>query len=833
MAAKKKSTAKKPAAKAPAKSTRAKSGTRSGPKNGPRPAGESLVRTKAKRQTAAVLIFAAAVLLLCLVIIPGGSLWGMLHGLILGLFGVCSFVLPILMIYIAVVAAMDRPIGSISSKLWQSLALIILLASAIHVFTADIDGNYFAAIGQGYTDGTHLLSGGVAGTLLGYPMEYFFTDIGAKIIIILLIFVFLMLMTGTTILSLFHMAWKPVQKTRESIENAMIAGEEKRQNESATIDIDIGDGYIEMPQHPVRSEGDGGEGLSLTPSPKLEKLAKAARELQSDTPAEPDPLSLEEEPAPLDLIAGPLTRPGGPRSAGESAPAKNTADPAESAPASSPPPAQREDGYRYPPLSLLDEPRPTEEGAARKEQKVTADLLVGTLKEFGVQTSILGVSRGPSVTRYELQPSAGVKISRITGLADDIALRLAATGVRIEAPIPGKAAVGIEVPNRVSSPVCLRELIDSPDYHNAKSKLTVALGRDISGQIVLADLTKMPHLLIAGTTGSGKSVCTNSMIQSVLYRASPDDVRILLIDPKQVEFGIYNGIPHLLVPVVTDPRKAAGALGWAVTEMLNRYKTFADNNVRDLESYNAVARRSETMKPMPLILIVIDELSDLMMAAANEVEDAIIRLAQMARAAGMHLVIATQRPSVDVITGLIKANIPSRLALTVASQVDSRTILDSGGAEKLLGRGDMLFMPVGVSKPMRVQGCFVSNREVESVVDFLKSAGQNEYDEQISEEIDRLAESSGKGASKKGSGDEMDGDWDEMLPQAIEVVVEAGQASTSLIQRRLRLGYARAGRVIDQLEQKGIVGPHEGSKPRQVLITRQQMLEMDMNGEMD
>ena len=319
------------------------------------------------------------------------------------------------------------------------------------------------------------------------------------------------------------------------------------------------------------------------------------------------------------------------------------------------------------------------------------------------------------------------------------------------------------------------------------------------------------------------------MIQSVLFRATPDEVRILLIDPKQVEFGIYNGIPHLLVPVVTDPRKAAGALGWAVTEMLNRYKTFADNNVRDLESYNELARRSDTLKPMPLILIVIDELSDLMIAAANEVEDAIIRLAQMARAAGMHLVIATQRPSVDVITGLIKANIPSRLALTVASQVDSRTILDAGGAEKLLGRGDMLVMPVGVSKPMRIQGCFVSNREVESVVDFLKSGGQESaYDEEVAEKINELAENSGKNASKKGD-DDFDGEGDDMLPQAIEVVVEAGQASTSLLQRRLRLGYARAGRIIDELEQRGIIGPHEGSKPRQVLITRQQMIEMNLN----
>ena len=404
--------------------------------------------------------------------------------------------------------------------------------------------------------------------------------------------------------------------------------------------------------------------------------------------------------------------------------------------------------------------------------------------------------------------------------------------MRIEAPIPNKAAVGIEVPNKICGSVCLRELIDSNEFSVAKGKLTVALGKDIAGKIVLADLAKMPHLLIAGTTGSGKSVCTNSMIQSVLYRASPNDVRMLLIDPKQVEFGVYNGIPHLLVPVVTDPRKAAGALGWAVTEMLNRYKLFAENNVRDLQSYNALARKSDTLHTMPLILIVIDELADLMMAAANEVEDAIIRLAQMARAAGMHLVIATQRPSVDVITGLIKANIPSRLALTVASQVDSRTILDCGGAEKLLGRGDMLFMPVGVSKPMRVQGCFVSNQEVESVVSFLKSSEKQDYDENVMQEIERQAAASGKNNGKSaGDSDEVEGDGDEMLPQAIEVVVEAGMASTSLLQRRLRLGYARAGRIIDEMEQRGIVGPHEGSKPRQVLITRQQWLEMNMNRE--
>ena len=453
-----------------------------------------------------------------------------------------------------------------------------------------------------------------------------------------------------------------------------------------------------------------------------------------------------------------------------------------------------------------------------------------TLKDFGISTRVVAISRGPAVTRYELEPSAGVKISRITGLADDIALRLAATGVRIEAPIPGKAAVGIEVPNKTRGNVCLRELIDSTEFSKAKSKLTVALGKDISGGIVLADLAKMPHLLIAGTTGSGKSVCTNSMIQSVLYRASPKDVRMLLIDPKQVEFGVYNGIPHLLVPVVTDPRKAAGALGWAVTEMLNRYKIFAENNVRDLASYNEMAKKSETLQTMPLILIVIDELADLMMAAASEVEDAIIRLAQMARAAGMHLVIATQRPSVDVITGLIKANIPSRLALTVASSVDSRTILDTGGAEKLLGKGDMLFMPVGLPKPMRVQGCFVSNQEVESVVQYLKNSEEHEYDDKVIEEIDRQAAAAGKGGKASAGGEEIaDGDGDEMLPQAIEIAIESGSVSTSMLQRRLRIGYARAGRLIDEMEQKGYIGPTEGSKPRQVLITRQQWVEIAMN----
>ncbi|HIW73395.1 MAG TPA: DNA translocase FtsK [Firmicutes bacterium] len=801
---------------------------------------------KARRQTASVLLFFGALLLLAMVIIPGGSLWGALHRFLLGLFGVCAYILPALMIYIAVIIALDKPVGSVSGKLWQCVSLIVMVASAIHIFTFNVTTNYFSAIGLGYTAGKAIRGGGVTGVLLGYPLEYFFTDVGAKIIIILLIAVFLMLVTGTTIITLLRAASTPVKKAKQSIETAMIAGEERRR--AASIDIDLGEGYggdsgeeeDGLPAHPVRSQPAKNE--------KLEALGRAARELQEEQAgqegqAETDAVSLltleklgkmpDKLDIALDEVAAhpPVASPAAEKDAGAQKAAEGEKPDGKGfEPPKPEPPRAEDDDYHYPPIALLDEPRPFDDASAAAEQQSNADLLVKTLKDFGINTRVVAISRGPAVTRYELEPSAGVKISRITGLADDIALRLAATGVRIEAPIPGKAAVGIEVPNKLSSSVCLRELIDSAEFSKAKGKLTVALGKDISGSIVLTDLAKMPHLLIAGTTGSGKSVCTNSMIQSVLYRASPKEVRMLLIDPKQVEFGIYNGIPHLLVPVVTDPRKAAGALGWAVTEMLNRYKAFAENNVRDLASYNELAKKSETLQPMPLILIVIDELADLMMAAASEVEDAIIRLAQMARAAGMHLVIATQRPSVDVITGLIKANIPSRLALTVASSVDSRTILDTGGAEKLLGKGDMLFMPVGLPKPMRVQGCFVSNREVESVVQYLKSAEEHEYDDKVIEEIDRQAAAAGKGGRAPASAeDDADGDGDEMLPQAIEIAVEAGSVSTSMLQRRLRIGYARAGRLIDEMEQKGYIGPTEGSKPRQVLITRQQWVEMAMN----
>lgn len=530
--------------------------------------------------------------------------------------------------------------------------------------------------------------------------------------------------------------------------------------------------------------------------------------------------------------------------------------------------------YLKPPITLLKPTPFTNEGDIATELNQNGSMLIETLASFGVKASIVNICRGPAVTRYELQPAAGVKISKITNLADDIAMNLAAVGVRIEAPIPGKAAVGVEVANKVVSVVKMRELIESPEFNNAKSKLTVVLGRDIEGNITIADLAKMPHLLIAGSTGSGKSVCINSMLISLIYKSTPDEVKLLMIDPKVVELGVYNGIPHLLVPVVTDPRKAAGALNWAVNHMLERYKLFAENNVRDIRGYNALVERTnaeidkeetqisddensdefempqtpeerqimdaaisetensgktpkkEKLKKLEQIVIIIDELADLMMAAPNDVENAICRLAQMARAAGMHLVIATQRPSVDVITGIIKANIPSRIAFAVKSQIDSRTILDSGGADKLLGRGDMLFAPIGASKPKRVQGCFVDDEEVEKVVEFIKNNRACEYDESIAQEIENNAiieNNNTKPISNE------DSDQDPMLEEAIKCVVEAGQASTSLLQRRLRLGYARAGRLIDEMETMGIVGPHEGSKPRQVLLTQQQYMERQMN----
>ena len=512
--------------------------------------------------------------------------------------------------------------------------------------------------------------------------------------------------------------------------------------------------------------------------------------------------------------------------------------------------------YHYPPVELLYPSGSREDTQkAMEELERNGNKLESTLKSFGVNASIVNICRGPSVTRFEVQPAPGVKISKITNLSDDIALNLAASGVRIEAPIPGKAAVGIEVPNKVVTMVSMRELIDSNKFKSAQSKLSVVLGKDISGNTIVTDLSKMPHLLIAGTTGSGKSVCVNSILISLLYKANPDEVKMLLIDPKMVEFSKYKGIPHLLIPVVTDPKKAAGALNWAVNEMENRYKTFSAFGVRDIAGYNSMIdsynkirseKTPEELEEEPLvnsegipipeekmasIVIAIDEFADLMMTAPNEVEDSICRLAQKARAAGMHLVVATQRPTVNVITGVIKANIPSRISLKVSSQLDSRTILDVGGAEKLIGRGDMLFAPIGAAKPLRVQGCYASDAEIENVTSYVKKDNSSQYNMEIQEEIEKITEMELTKGKDKDSDSNDSGSFsdDEMMEEAIKLVVENGQASTSLLQRRLRLGYARAGRLIDEMEQMGIVGPHVGSKSREVLMSYQQWLERQNN----
>lgn len=510
--------------------------------------------------------------------------------------------------------------------------------------------------------------------------------------------------------------------------------------------------------------------------------------------------------------------------------------------------------YRFPPIQLLKPSNNNNDRSAMEEMQNNSKKLIETLHSFGVNANITNICRGPSVTRYELQPAPGVKISKITNLSDDIALNLAANGVRIEAPIPGKAAVGIEVPNKVVSMVSMRELIDSEKFRRAKSKLTCVLGRDITGDIVVTDLAKMPHLLIAGTTGSGKSVCVNSILMSILFKATPDEVKLLLIDPKMVEFSKYKGIPHLLIPVVSDAKKAAGALSWAVNEMLQRYKIFSEFDCKDIDSYNALIDKNleyisyhppveneegEMIQPvmevnglpvakekMSRVVIAIDELADLMMAAPSEVEDSICRLAQMARAAGMHLILATQRPTVNVITGLIKANVPSRISLRVSSNMDSRTILDQGGGEKLIGRGDMLFSPVGAPKPMRVQGCYASDAEIEGVTSYIKKSYSAQYNADIEEKIKRIATEEIAAGKKSGNHSDDDGlDVDSKMDEAIQCVIEAGQASTSLLQRRLKVGYARAGRMIDDMEQLGIVGPHQGSKPRDVLMTYNEWLE--------
>ncbi len=889
---------------------------------------------QARNQLTAIVLFAAGILLLAVAVIKGENVWLALHSFLLGCLSWCAYLVGPLVIATAVMIATDKTGYPMAAKTVSASVLVLLLSGALQIFHKSYpEGNFFQLVGELYTQGQELTGGGVFSLIIGVPLLKFTNFLGAAIIILLLIFVFVMILTGGTLVGLMNGAAAPVKKLEEAYSSAVetrAAREEAPPRRPARREVKAPEPLPEpeeaAPPSFLRKRFDINVPIEGEPLPKHgERAPKTAIrpeplpvEVQEPPAAEPVAAALPEEAAPLtpqeaaeqaleELIARAVTgetqmdhipetaqgrldfgsdvpdpaaaaaarlaRQNAARAQEEPAPPAepfpwpeelpedreipwDTGETGEEAeqprviPAVEPSgegthpdntvaPAMEDPGqkepeppeYSFPPLNLLDDPPLVSQTDTTRELRSNAELLENTLKSFGVQARIINASRGPAVTRYELQPAAGVKISKVTNLADDIALNLSATGVRIEAPIPGKPAIGIEVPNKVVATVSIKEMLDSPAFQNAASPLTIALGKDITGNVALGDIGKMPHVLVAGATGSGKSVCINSIIISILYKSAPDQVKFLMVDPKVVELGVYNGIPHLLVPVVTDPKKAAGALAWAVGEMMKRYKLFADTGVRNLQGYNHLAEESGDLAPMPQIVIIIDELADLMMASPKDVEDHICRLAQLARAAGMHLVIATQRPSVDVITGLMKANIPSRISFAVSSAVDSRTILDSGGAEKLLGRGDMLFAPVGAPKPMRVQGCFVTDQEVERVVTFIKEGERPAYDEEVLQEIDRQAAAAGgkgSGSSDRG-GDNGDEGEDELLTDAIEVVVEAGLASTSLLQRRLKVGYARAARLVDEMEQRGIVGPFEGSKPRQVLLTKERYYEMKLN----
>ena len=786
-------------------------------------------------QPYSILLFAAALLILLLTFVQGSALWYEIHKILKGFFGLPLIVLPPALCYMAVkMDGSSKEEGRFRRAGWLFAAMTFLSGFLEIMFGGGrlLDQSFGSAVSMLYEEGLTWSGGGILG-IVAYPLQHLFGDIGSKLLICLLLFVSVMLVTKKSLSDLFRILsapfrnlWEILQTDRD--ENEIIEAYEQEEKERA-----------------VRSEQEALQIADL--SPKNRKKVQEPQFLM-DVPMQEDPLPEPGKTGAQDTIPDISVED---LSAPEQAPAADTVQDAaleelirkatekpkkktrqeqqleavleiadEVARNERPEPAKGIP-YRMPSLDYLSRGASyADDPNASRELREKADRLREVLGSFNVEVRITHIARGPSVTRYEVQPAAGVKVSKITSLADDIALNLAAPGVRIEAPIPGKSAIGIEVPNSKKDMVSLRELLETDKFRKSKSKLVFGVGRDIAGNVIIGDIAKMPHMLIAGATGSGKSVCTNSIIMSILFHAAPDEVKLILIDPKIVEFRVYDGIPHLLIPVVTDPKKAAGALNWAVQEMLRRYDVFAENGVRNLEDYNRLCAQKQELIRMPQVVICIDELADLMMTASKEVEDAICRLAQLARAAGMHLIIATQRPTTDIITGLIKANIPSRIALSVKAAIDSRIILDTGGAEKLLGHGDMLYLPSGVPKPIRVQGCYVSTQEIERVVNFIKAQSSSEYDSQIIEAVDRMAvpeESKKTGGEDAGSADE-----DDMLERAIEVVVQAGQASTSNLQRRLRLGYARAARIMDELEEMGVIGPYEGAKPRRVLMTKQQ-----------
>jgi S-DNA-T family DNA segregation ATPase FtsK/SpoIIIE len=737
-------------------------------------------------------------------------------------------------------------------RVTSTLLLPVLFGALCHmVLCSEVYKSSIGILKTLWTSGIKLQSGGAVSGVLAVGSIAVFSKIASIILFTAFLVVLLMISFHLTLSALIEKSRnrpkyeEEPEKPREPAIRVTQTDRPKRgQDESrqkSEIDIPLDDAPLEKPAS-VKAEEKPAEKKGLltgffrqrserqqTPDQLLNDTAVTAAPIAATVPASvPEPpvvLPTPEPAAPVEPVAAAIPAP----TTGAKKNAAAVAAAAAAVTAEIEQTKKEEGAYQYPPITLLNENPGGNYAEAGAELRSNSRRLSETLTSFGVDAKPGEVIHGPTVTRYEFTLDQGVKLSKITNLADDIALALGASGVRI-APIPDKiSVVGIEVPNKQVTPVLIRDVLESRAFADSRSSVAFALGKDIGGDAIIGNIAKLPHVLIAGTTGSGKSVCTNSLIVSLLYKSSPEDVRFIMVDPKMVELAPYNGIPHLLIPVVTDPKKAAGALQWAVFEMMKRYKLFAEHNVKDLKGYNALAKTSEELEHMPAVVVVIDELADLMLAAAKEVEESICRVAQMGRAAGVHLVIATQRPSADVITGLMKANIPSRIAFAVASSLESRIILDTAGAEKLVGKGDMLYAPLGMGKPLRVQGCFIAPEEIERVVEFVKTTGEAHYSDEVMEKIEESVREKEKGSKAAIDAAPAD-DCDEMLPAAVEVLLETGQASVSMLQRRLKLGYSRAARLVDQMEERGIVGPFEGSKPRQLLITKEQWQEMQMNG---
>ena len=785
-------------------------------------------KTASKADVTVITLIVLSILLAVLVYTKSGVVGLKLNEILGGMFGIMQYVLPIGIFALGIKLASEEN-EDLTPKLIQYTITIVSLSvmfSVLQISSGEltISKELSETVKDAYFLGSQSKGGGAIGAVAAVPLEKLLGEIGAIIFCIGLAVILVVFTFGINMSEIINVILDRIEEKREERKEerkASIAQREKNEKENPAerrkrekeerrkqrelekqesmaqmedqIKINFGGNIVDNAGQKLKKYDHSGE--DLEPLTKQSKKQKQKEETQPDV-LENNLFRQEEEQKEekkkevLQLEHGMMVE---------------------------------DEHYEYPPIELLSkQTKRTIKGGA-KALTDTATRLQKTLYSFGVSAKVENVSVGPAITRYELKPAEGVRVSKIANLADDIALNLAAETIRIEAPIPGKRAVGIEVPNKEKEAVHLREVLDSQEFVENKSKLTVALGKDVAGNIQLADIGKMPHVLIAGSTGSGKSVCINTIITSIIYNAKPSEVKFVMVDPKVVELSVYNGIPHLLIPVVTDPKKAAGALAWAVQEMDERYNKFASKGVRDLKGYNKAIEKENEAGKLPQIVIIIDELADLMMVAKNDVEDAICRLAQKARAAGMHLVIATQRPSVDVITGLIKANVPSRIAFAVSSQVDSRTILDSVGAEKLLGKGDMLFFPSGAPKPSRVQGAFVSDDEVEKIVDFIKSNGTANYSEDILETIEN-----GNKTDKELAQEKDDDDTDPLLMEAIQTVVETRQASTSFIQRRFKVGYARAGRIIDQMEERGVISGYQGSKPREVLMSLEKLNELKM-----